>query len=53
MGWFHPESRHRIVAIAINPARVEGGVEGRGGFDVGFGGGVGAGWARAEGGDEW
>jgi len=53
MGWFHPELRHRLVAVTINPATEEGGVEGCRGFDVRFGGGVGADWARVEGGGEW
>jgi hypothetical protein len=52
VGWFCPKLRHRITTIAINLATEEGAVEGRRGFDVGFGGGVGAGWAKVEGGDE-
>ena len=51
VGWFCPESKHCVIAIAVNPATAEGGVEGCGGFDdAGFSddGSDGARWAREE-----
>ena len=55
MGCSCPESKHRIIAIAVNPAKAKGGVGGCMEWNgAGFcgDGGDGARWARAGGGSE-